>query len=289
MSLMRLFSAAVFVVLFALPVYGNGVQPIPVVPVDSPPLVDGSLAEWGESGWNNVTVKPAIKEDKLNFTGTLDVSLKAVTSGGHIYIAVRWPDDREDVQYKNWVWFINKYRRDKKLDDMFSVRFHMSGDYDATMISEKTYSVDVWVWTAGRSNPSGYAIDATHRMSTDMIEDAAEYKLPSEKIVFIKKNKDAGNPSYETRKPKNRKKFEGDTLISIRTNGNPTGSVADVQAKGTWKDGHWHVEFGRKRDTGHDDDVVFTPGLSILGAIAVYNRGELEHKSASGSLLFEFN
>jgi len=287
-AVFRVLCSAVIVVLLVPSVLFADTQPIPVGRMNTPPVVDGNLDEWGADGWNKVTVKPAMEDDKLNFVGTVDVDFKAVTSEGHIYIAARWPDGTKDLQYKNWVWRSNKYKRDKKLDDIFAVRFHMSGDYDTTMLSEKTYTVDVWVWTAGRSNPTGIALDAWHHISLDLIEYAAEYELPSGKIVFIKKNKDEGTPSFHVIKPKHRKKFEGKKLPSIGATGKASGSVADVHARGVWKDGHWHLEFKRRIDIQNKDDVTFKPGMSLMGAIAVYNRSELEHKSVSGDLLFEF-
>lgn len=50
-----------------------------------------------------------------------------------------------------------------------------------------------------------------------------------------------------------------------------TGSVADVRAKGAWKDGFWTLETRRKFDTGHGDDVVFARGGTVAGAIDEQN------------------
>ena len=37
----------------------------------------------------------------------------------------------------------------------------------------------------------------------------------------------------------------------------PAGSRADIESKGVWLDGRWHVELKRALDTGHHDDVQF--------------------------------
>ena len=50
----------------------------------------------------------------------------------------------------------------------------------------------------------------------------------------------------------------------------PTGSRADVRAKGVWSNGQWTIEFARKLNTGHDDDVAFTPGDIYLFGVACY-------------------
>ena len=37
----------------------------------------------------------------------------------------------------------------------------------------------------------------------------------------------------------------------------PTNSRADITAKGNWKNGTWTIEFGRKLNTSHADDIQF--------------------------------
>lgn len=263
-------------------------QTITVGNIEATPVIDGDLTEWGEGDWSKVPVVETIKDDKDNFTGNIEVDLKVVQKEDIVYIAAKWPDSSENILYKRWIWRGKKYKRGKKLDDMFALRFHLSGNYDPSMLTEKTYKADVWLWSAGRSNASGYANDMWHLVTTKMLEDAAEYKLESGKIVFIRKKADSGTPAFENAKPRNRKKHEGDKLPSTRVTENPEGSVADVQAKGVWKDGYWQIEMSRKMNTGNDDDTVFEQGKSIIGAIAVFNRAEMEHKSASGNLIFQF-
>jgi hypothetical protein len=256
--------------------------------VSSAPTLDGDIKEWGTEGWSSIAVKPAVKDDEDNHTGNLTVEYKAVIADSDLYIASRWPDKKPDEEYKNWVWKKKKYKRGDKVDDMFAVRFDMDGDYDACMIAEKTYKVDLWVWSAGRSNPAGFANDMWHLITTNMIENAAEYKGPTGKMVYIKKYADEGTPIFENTKP-DRKKFTEKKLPGIQWPGNPSGSVADVQAKGVWSDGYWSLEMKRSLDTKNPDDVVFKPGESIIGSIAVYNKGAAEHKSVSGDLTFQFS
>jgi hypothetical protein len=272
-------------------------QAIPVSVLSSAPAVDGNPAEWGAAGWHQVKVKPALPKeerakygldegDDKNQTGSLTVQLKAAVHQGRFYLAVKYPDPTEDKEYKGWEWRGDKYHEGKKLDDMFAVRFHMGGDFDRTMLSSKDYKVDVWQWSAGRSNPAGVAEDMSHHITTKMIEDAAEYSLPGGKTVYIKKLRDAGTPPYKNLpRPKEKK---GDKLPSFETQ-KPSGSVADVAAKGAWKAGHWVIEFARAMNTGNADDAALKPGQKILGQIAVFNKGNAEHKSVSEPLLFDFS
>jgi hypothetical protein len=258
-------------------------QIVPVVPLASEPAVDGVLDEWpGE--WLRIPIDSAVEDDEKNRAGAIEVLLKAGIANGRIYVAARWPDSDASVEYRRWVKRGKKHRRSKTRDDMFALRFHMSGDYDRTMISEKAYRVDVWVWSAGRSNPAGYAEDYSHAITTDVVDDAAEYELPGGATVYITKAKDAGDPIFSYVKPaKDAKEKE---LPSVVWGAAPSGSMADVKAKGVWSDGTWSLEMGRALDTGHADDVKLSPGQEILGQIAVFDRSNAEHKSVSEPLAF---
>jgi hypothetical protein len=285
--------------LLALPLAALAQAPPQVVAVSrlaAAPQLDGSLADWPKDGWSALKVAPAVAggerekfgldpEDR-NVTGTLNVELRAGVFGDRFYLAVRWPDDAADTEYKGWEWAGNKYVEGKRRDDAFALRFHLSGDYDRTMLSAKSYIADVWFWSAARTNPTGYAEDWTHQVSTRMIEDAAEYAVKGVGTVFIKKLRDSGSGPY---KPLPRPKDKaGERLPSFEVLKSPAGSIADVTAKGRWAAGKWSLELSRKLDTGHADDAAFAAGKKLLGQIAVFNRAADENKSVSESLLFDF-
>ena len=269
---------------------------VPVASLAAPPSIDGNLSDW--SGvWTKVAVKPALEkadrkkygldpEEDKNSTGSLNVQLKAGVAKGKLYMAVKFPDSTEDKEYRGWEWNGDRYAEAKKLDDLFSVRFHMGGDYDRTMLSTKEYKVDVWLWSAARSNQAGVAEDYTHTISTQSIEDAAEYSLPDGRTVYIKKVRDIGTAPYKTLPRPKEKKEAKLPAFAIQK---PTGSAADVAAKGDWVSGNWQIEFARALNTGNADDVVFKPGSKVLGQIAVFNKANAEHKSVSEPLLFDFS
>ena len=277
--------------------YAQSPQVVPVVALASEPKVDGHLADWGSDGWIKVAIKPALSreertkhglepDDDKNQTGSLTVQMKAGVAGGRFYLAFKYPDSAADTQHRLWQWRGDKYAEGKEREDMMAVRFHMSGDFDRSMLSLKDYKVDVWLWSAARTNPTGIAEDMHHHMTTNMLDSAAEYELPSKKTVYIKKTRDAGSAPYKMLpRPKDNK---GDKLPSFEL-AQPAGSAADVAAKGEWKAGNWTLEFGRAMTSGQADDVVFKPGQKILGQIAVFDKGYSEHKSVSEPLLFDFS
>lgn len=286
-------------VLALLAASGRAAEPqtVPVAALAEAPALDGNPAEWGNAGWVKVAVKPAVAaheraalglegEDR-NAAGSLTVQVKAGVAAGRFYVAVRWPDDKADSEYKGWQWSGAKYAEGKQREDMLALRFHKDGDFDRSMLAGKSYGVDVWLWSAARTNPAGLAEDWFHLISNRPIDDAAEYEVKGVGTVYIKKNRDAGSPIYRNlRAPKEK---GGERLPSFELTGNAAGSVADVAAKGQWKAGEWRLEMARRLDTGNPDDVAFAPGRKVLGQIAVFNHGSDEHKSVSEPLLFDFS
>lgn len=269
---------------------------IPVSMLGSAPRVDGDLAEWGTTEWIKVAVTPALSKadrtkysldanDDKNLTGSLQVQMKAGVFADRFYVAFKYPDSTEDSTLRQWEWRGEKYVEGKQRDDMFALRFHMSGDFDRSMLSTATYTADVWLWSASRTNAAGFTEDMVHLVTTKILENAAEYEAPDKKTIYIKKSRDAGTGVYKLLpKPKEHK---GDKVPMFETAA-ASGSSADVTAKGRWKAGHWQLEFGRSLNTGNADDVIFKPGASLLGQIAVFNQGYAEHKSVSEPMLFDF-
>lgn len=254
----------------------------------TPPTVDGKLDEWGADGWTTVPVHPAVKGDKQNLTGTIEVTLKTGVVGDRFYLAARWPDADANTDYKPWQWEEGKYKRSKIQDDMFALRFQMDKSYEDCMFSKTEYRVDVWLWSAGRSNGAGVAEDFMHILSTKPVENSAEYEMPDGGgIVYIRKPRDDGESVYENTKPAI-KKYQGDILPGIALTNRGAGSAVDVTAKGVWAEGYWNLEFSRLLDTGHPDDRVFHEGDKIPGAIAVFDKVASEHKSVSDRLIFDF-
>lgn len=270
-------------------------QVIRVMRLERAPVLDGDLGEWGTVGWQKVPLAPAVKSadraklglspQERNPPVELDVELKVGVAGGRIYFAARWPDDAADTDYRLWELRGGRYVEGSQRDDAFAVRFPMEGEFDRSMLSGKTYAVDVWLWTAGRSNRAGFAEDMTHRISTRMTEKAAEYEVKGVGTVYIRKLRDAGTPVYRNLRPPAQP--AGERVVSIELNDKPDGSVADVAAKGRWSKNAWSLELARKLDTGNADDVVFRAGQKMLFQIAVFNRNADENKSVSEPLLLD--
>lgn len=266
---------------------------IQVLELTKAPSVDGDLGDWPSLDtplWQHLQVQPALKNDPKNLTGNRGVLLAVGVFGERIFLGARWPDLSESTDFKVWKWRNKKYKRGKQRDDMFAVRFFLDGNYDTCMLPERdaTYQVDVWLWSAGRSNLASMAEDMVHTISDQFIENAAEYPLSDHRTIYIKKRRDSGDNFYKLARP-DRKVFQGKTLPGALLSGKGSGSLIDVSAVGQWENGYWSLEMSRKRVTGHADDVAFLPGRIIPGGVAVFNKGSAEHKSVEGNLVFDLS
>lgn len=264
----------------------DGTTVILVQRLAAAPKVDGKVEDWGKAAWTRVTVQPADDKVEAKAVGASEVELAAGVTGGVFYLAARWPDAAADTDYRPWKWNGKAYKKTDDRDDMFAVRFHLDGAYDRCMITDKAYRADVWLWSAGRTNLAGLADDFVHLITTDLQDEAAEYKLPGGNTVYIKKQLDAGKAGWaNTKAPK---ELTEPVLPGVMPQP-AEGSAADVAARGIWANGRWTVEFERKLDTGHADDVVLAPGGKLSGAVAVFNKSASENKSVSGLLIFDFS
>jgi hypothetical protein len=67
-----------------------------------------------------------------------------------------------------------------------------------------------------------------------------------------------------------------------------SGSIADVSARGVWRDGYWTLELSRVLDTGHPDDVVLHPGRDVAGGVAIFDRSRNDDHAVSSVRVFRF-
>ena len=255
-------------------------ESLAAVPGSTAPVIDGDLSDWAAEEFSSIAISSAIKDDPDNAIGDADIDVAIRTVGDRIFVAVQWPDLSNSDEYRPWEWKVSRYKRGKQRDDMLAIRFSLSDAYDRSMLTKIDYEVDVWVWSAGRSNLIGYADDYKHHISTSHIEDAAEYELPDGTIVYIDRSTDAGEFGYGTLKPESKEKTT-QKLYSVSANGPNTGSLGDVIAKGKWKEGYWTVELSRLLDTQNDDDRALHSGSDIVAQFAVFDENNAEHKSVS--------
>lgn len=291
----RLLAPLVLAAACALPpaaqAIGEGGLRVPVKRLVHAPKLDGDSADWHAQGakWLAIpTTSPSFvdsPDDQQESHGFQPrPEIMAAIVGDRIYFALRWHDDRADTFYRRWVEQGGKYRRDTRRDDMVALRFHTAGEFSDCMLSGRDYTVDVWRWSAGRSQLAGMADDMQHVFSLKPIELAAEYAT-EHGTLYIKKTMDEGSAGWHTadRPP------AGTTgvKLGIAVDGPQEGSRADVAAFGEWREGRWTLELSRKLDTGDPEDVRFAAGKAVTGQLAFFNPGYRMQKQITPVLRIE--
>jgi hypothetical protein len=147
--------------------------------------------------------------------------------------------------------------------------------------------LDLWQWRAARSNPSGYAGDdwvfeyrlfdagknifTTPAKPTWMYDPTkmgfaaipeADLKQRLDKFPLVIGRNAVALDSKASFK-------EGDILPQPVLQ-EPSGSIADVQASGVWRNGRWTVDLKRKLNTGNPDDRVLEAGKVYDVGLAIF-------------------
>ncbi|HSH69000.1 MAG TPA: ethylbenzene dehydrogenase-related protein [Deferrisomatales bacterium] len=226
-----------------------------------PPTIDG-VAD--DPVWNDT---PAITS--RDPVAHIDIELRAAHDGEHLYLLARFPDPTEDRQHKTLVWDPAKarYRTGPEREDTLVLKWNMEPfPADLTLTSDDEYLADLWFWKAQRTDPVGYADDKLQRYTRTAGEHGTPRISKSGQAFYLFRDADAGDSAYELltyggrgrdREPKYR-------------NRQPSGSRADIRAKGAWKEGVWTVEFQRKLVTGHGDDLQLVRGGSYEFGVSRY-------------------
>lgn len=268
---------------------GGAADPPHLVAVKTarPPALDGRAddAVWRQAKAMTVVAKGVMPKT----LGTAaQVSLRAAYTDTHLYLLAIWDDaTQDDKSHRTWKWDAEKkaYAEDTDREDMFGVAFEHTGEFTADMLSPVEAVWDIWHWKAVRTNPQGYAMDKTHRYSKSQPAGRSN-KHPAKdgSDIWIARPEDGGDTVEKSQPAPS--EFKGDRVPRYLP-GTPSGSAADVQAKGAWASGKWTVEFARKLDTGQADDTPFDPARTRRMAVSVHDRsGEMDKASEAVVLSF---
>lgn len=244
-------------------------------PVRRAPVLDGRLDDPAWVSSRSVTVAargvmPATRGSSAQLT------VRAAYDDENFYLAANWSDDtRDDQGHRSWRWDAsrNVYVEGPDREDMLAVAFEHTGALVANTLAGLEASWDLWHWMAFRTNPQGYAMDRMHVLTTvesaGVNRGAARYLTADGRDTWVSRPEDAGDSvSFEQAAPL---AFAGDSVPRFKP-GRPSGSAADVRAKGEWRDRNWTVEFARRLDTRHDDDTRLNPSRGYRMAMSVHDR-----------------
>ena len=256
------------------------------VRVRSAPVVDGKGSDpvWRSAAPLRIVAKRVMGS---NIGLSTRASVRSVHTATHIYFLVSWEDATEDVSHKSWVWNAEKkaYEEGPDREDMFALSFEHTGDFTADMLSPVDSVWEIWHWKAFRTNPQGYATDKTHRYATSKPEGRANvHKARDGSEIWISRPEDAGDTVEKKQAAPTT--YQGDRVPQYSP-GTPSGSAADVRAKGVWASGRWTLEIERRLVTGQPDDTAFDLTRSYKMALATFDRtGEMD--KASGLIELKF-
>ena len=235
-------------------------QHIISVKVDQGPIIDG---HHDDSVWNAAATVATV--DGVENT---EITLKSVYTDEEIFFVIEFPDKTENRAHKTLVWdeTLDVYRSGPKREDSFVFKWSMEPHpVDLAITGDDIYRADIWYWKADRTDSAGYADDKMHVYSTQQREKAKRMISKNGAVFYLYRPSDSGTSTY---KSITYDQFAGQEVPRYR-NRQPEGSRADVRAKGYWKDGVWCIEFSRKLNTGHIDDVQFDTSLTYRFGVSL--------------------
>lgn len=244
--------------------------------LSTPITVDGDPADWASVPPQSIELTGA--------GGVASVDIRFGIHGDTIYMLAVWEDATEGRLHKPYRWNgdMQTYRRTEDLEDRFAVNFLMAGTFSHSKLAGAEFTADVWHWKASRSDPAGIAHDKMWRVSQTEFPKSKAVPGEGGQTVYLARMSDEGDRLY---RPVKYIVKEGDVMPRYEVNLSPGGSIADVRAKGVWRNGRWHLELARKLDTGHDDDAVIPASGEIPFAIAAFNDVDGERHSVSETLI----
>ena len=230
-------------------------------PVAVAPVIDG---RGDDPVWK---AAPAITT--LDFSSQRPITIKSVFTSTNVFFLVTYTKDAPALTHKTWLWDAKErvYREGPDREDVFIFKWSMSGnDVRLELRDPEPHRADIWFWKAHRSNPAGYADDKWQSVTTEPGRDARKMDAAKRPGLFFRREGDAGTSPFDE---KFFFEYQGDRVEKYVSR-QPQGSRADVRAKGVWAQGQWTIEFARKLQTGHDDDVGFARGGVYLFGVSLY-------------------
>lgn len=229
--------------------------------VTTAPVIDGNGQDpvWRQA-------KEIITHDNV---ANLNISIKSIHTNENIFFLVRFDDPDESILHKPWHW--NKgdeiYDIGPEREDGFVFKWAMDNTVsDLSLHADQPYIADIWFWKANRTNPAGYADDKIQRLSLTKMPKSMQLKSKTGTPMFLRRQGDRGRSAYQSKLFVD---YAGDTIPQF-TQQNPSGSRADVQAKGVWANNEWTIEFSRSLTTDNDDDLQFDLSQTYLFGVSRY-------------------
>ena len=253
------FHTVILLAAICMPLFAG--QDIIAARVNQAPVVDGAAED---PAWTRC--QDYVTHDRV---GGIDVTLRAAYTDSHIFFLVQFPDPDESLRHKYWVWNhdLKLYETGPEREDTFIFKWSMTGNQaDLGLRSETGYTADIWFWKANRTDPVGKADDKIQTLGVVQKPKTQPLTNQSGRSTYLSRRGDRGRSAYQ---PVIHVDYQGDRIPQFE-NRPPSGSRADVQARGVWKAGVWTIEFSRNLVTGHADDLQLDPTETFLFGVSRY-------------------
>ncbi|WP_173081092.1 ethylbenzene dehydrogenase-related protein [Fundidesulfovibrio magnetotacticus] len=214
---------------------------------DAPDITNPDDPAWAAAA--ALTVRDAVAD--------IPVTLKALHDGQYVYIQTIFPDPDESRQHRTLRWdpgrrtYVDGPEREDAMVLKWSMVSHATG---LTLHENAPYVADEWYWKACRSDHSGHADDKIQIYSAYPDPTAKALLSENGKLFYLTRKGDEGEEAVKALLYAN---YSGESVPKFAF-ARPSGSRADVRAKGHWREGRWTVAFARRLVTGHADDVAFS-------------------------------
>ncbi len=229
--------------------------------IKTAPVIDGNA---NDDIWQRIEAV-----ETLDHSSQRPIEIKSCHDDQNIYFLVKFIDLSKSTTHKSWIWDKTQkiYIEGNDREDCLVLKWKTSGgnmSYNPELAEPHT--ADVWFWKARRTNPAGYFDDKYQAISEVNSDDA--FAFPSEKYgtLYLTRKGDSGKSAYEE---KMFFEYIGDAVHKYYPR-QPEGSRADIQAQGKWDNNFWTIEFVRKLDTGHTDDIVISADKKCVLGICLY-------------------
>jgi len=287
------------------------------VKVDATSL-DLNAAYWANAPVMSVDTQPAAEG---NPDGPV-VKMQAVYDGEYIAIRAEWADPTESL--KNlWTWdgaAFTKSGDEDRLMMVFPIQnnaeFASKGCAAACHNSsenpdewwmgsdDQALTYDAWHGKSTRTYPVGYVDDkwwgvqedpadvesSRHGDAKDSGGEKTNANEAGDGPMFM--NSEGPGPEFiltADAVPLDTSMLSTGDVIYGYTLEKPVGSRGDIEANAVWANGTWVVVYRRLLNTGHDDDVSFSPPKPApFGMSVVDNGGGLPHTVAPDVLTLEW-
>jgi len=231
------------------------------VKVNTAPVIDGIGQEpvWAQA-------QEIITHDDV---ANLDIALKSVYTDEKLFLMVRFYDPDESRIHKPWLWNQRQeiYEIGPEREDCFIIKWAMDKKTsDLSVHADKPYTADIWFWKAHRTDPLGYADDKIQMLSPTKVPKSMKLRSKSGEFMFLQRRGDKGKAAYLSKLYVD---YSDDKILLFEKQ-HPSGSRADVKAKGIWSNKQWCVEFSRSLSTNEDDDVQFDVSQRYFFGVSRY-------------------